>query len=234
MSEDPTSPHSTTEGPSDQSSAGYKTLLSVLTRDIFGYLFAGLLLLIGLLFIFPNEFQGSDLAFNKYVVVLAVIAAAYPVGRLLYIIGRLICRPLTSFEEMYKKSFKEINDSESGGGLPLAGEQFFGIEAKAETSRKIFGHLMRPWMIMQYPDLYYGVYTRDNTLRIVAESSLGLVVILGGTLAASGHSIWRILLAVMTGAILLYTSYRLRKKQTKTRIYTGYVVTREEDQLPPG
>lgn len=194
---------------------------AVLIRDIFGYLFGGIVAIIGILLLLGGGgtiAQGIEGWPEGTILSITVVAAGYPAGRLVFRFGKLVhrCLPFMRFDDIYDEKVKEFGKS----GYDVDGISIAGVGPKDQSAHIFFGHTAPKWILLKNPDLFYADVTRKNTLRILSETTTGLVLVLGGVAILGGVWMWEWVTGIWTIALILSvrTAYLMRHQHAEAAI----------------
>lgn len=202
-------------GSMEQSARRSLVVTAILIRDVFGYLFGGLVQLIGLVILLDLD-EAVVASLEGWpagtLLTVAVVAAAYPVGRLTYGLGRLfndaLPIPAMSFERIYRERLAHFDEL----GLLPEDLEVGGAAVTPENAYWVFGRWAAAWVQTRSPDLFYSDLTRLNTLRLLAETTTGLVLVLGTVAVIRAGDAATATLAIAVGvlALAVWGAYRMR------------------------
>lgn len=206
-----------------------------------------------------SEWPGEGL------MIMLLVLLAYPVGRLAYNIGGLIQwdwgrerrlqgreglatrfrNPLgwdRVHDQVYRCYDQPLSLSEMKPfGIPPTPDESTEADrtSRQDARRLVFHELATRWVFLQRPDLYFVSMTRINTLRILADTTLGVVLLAGLILYLPGGGggfspdlLHTILYLSLVGASLAIAN-RLRKEQSRAELLAAYVTYAHLLPKPP-
>ena len=237
-------------------------LISILIRDVFGYFLGGvfLIVLVSVRFNFSSRLSGS---YGESLLVLLVLSLSYILGRIAFLLGSGLLNfvSLTSWARAEMLALRAMHPS--GGTkkpkkslrqrlvglwhrpsvetitgivrdmkLPLIGE-LKRSSGKSVPEDEILYSLVPDLALTRYPDIYFVRIARPNNLRMLGETTLGLVVLSTLLLIEayiSGVELpvtWVIVFPAVFLLILFcwYQAYKLRQTYIKDLIRAAWTLS---------
>ena len=150
-------------------------LVTLLVRDVFGYLFTGIGFWAFMLWLGNLPFSGGAVAPSDFQIAGLALVLGYPTGRLLYYVGmglRYIV-PTLGWDRLMPAVFEEFAKT----GAETASLTPFDIPFTAENASLLCGRLLPRKIFISNPPLYFLYIARANTLRILNETMLGFAAL---------------------------------------------------------
>jgi len=190
-------------------------ILTVLMRDLVGYLLSGILFLIGLEVYFGivSEVAKQISAFPELVSSTIFLAVSYPTGRLVYFVGSLLfVKGPFSANAIWNRVMSDLESA----GVDLKRIRPFGLRV-CQDQAELFRRVTDALTLELQPDFYFMSVSRSNTLRLLAETNVGLAGLLA-ILALFSTLPNRFLVAgclALVTILVLFLAIRLRKINAK-------------------
>ena len=185
----------------------------------------------------PNEWPDAVL------LITLLVLLAYPVGRIAFNVGAVLQMDFSWWKEPGEAhwqnplSWRSINLStyrHYRHQLPIEELAPFGVRVSEDTYQTLFHEVATRWVFLQRPDLYFVSMTRGNTLRVLADTTLGVALLAVIPLSiADGWSVPQGSVYAVAVLFCVFMAYRLRWEQSRGELLAAFITYSHIPPDPP-